>query len=79
MWGLFVSLGIWEISIGGAELSLELFSQGGSGFDSSDVFFLDILQIEIVDNESGWDDVVLVDNLNERFNSSSFDELFLIN
>lgn len=65
MWGLFVSLEVWEVSIGAAELSLELFFQGGSGFDSSDVFFLDVLKIEIVDNESGWDDVVLVDDLDE--------------
>lgn len=65
MRGLFVSLGVWEVSIRGAEGSSPLSSQGCSGFESLDVFFLDILQVKIVDQESGRDDVILVDNLNE--------------
>ncbi len=65
MWGLFVSLGIWEVSIGVAEGSSPLFLKGSSGFNGLDVFFLDVLQVKIVDQESGWDNVVLVDDLNE--------------
>ena len=65
MWGLFVGLGVWEVSISGAEGSPPLFFQGSSGFKSLDVFFLDVLQVEIVHQESGWDNVVLVNDLNE--------------
>ncbi len=65
MWGFFVSLGVWEVSISVAEGSSPLFFQGSSGFKSLDVFFLDVLQVEIIDQESGWDNVVLVDDLNE--------------
>lgn len=65
MWGLFVSLGVWEVSITGAEGSSPLLFQGSSGFKSLDVFFLDVLQVEIVDQKSGWDNVVLVDDFNE--------------
>jgi len=46
-------------------LSFPLFSQGGSLFNSLDVFFFDFFKVEIVDDESGWDNVVLVDDFNE--------------
>ena len=65
VWGLFVGLGVWEVSISGAEGGSPLLFQGSSGFKSLDVFFLDVLQFEIVDQKSGWDNVVLVDNLDE--------------
>lgn len=65
VWGLFVGLGVWEVSISGAEGGSPLLFQGSSGFKSLDVFFLDVLQVEIVDQKSGWDNVVLVDNLDE--------------
>ena len=79
VWGLLVSLRIWEVSIGGAEGGSPLFLQSGSGFKSLDVVFLDVLEVEIVDDESGWDNVVLVDDFDERLDSSSLDELLLVN
>lgn len=74
VWGLFVGLDVWEVSIWGAELSFPLLFQGSSLFNGLDVFFFDVLKVKIVDQKSGWDDVILVDDLDERFDTSSFNE-----
>ena len=79
MWGLFVGLGVWEVSISIAEGVSPLPFQGSSGFEGLDVVFLDVLEVEIVDQESGGDNVVLVDDFNKRLDSSSLDELLFVN
>ena len=79
MWGLFVGLGVWEVSISIAEGGSPLLFQGSSGFEGLDVVFLDVLEVEIVDQESGGDNVVLVDDFNKRLDSSSLDELLFVN
>lgn len=79
MGGFVVSSWVWEVSVGFWKGFSEWSWEGSSGFKSFKVVFLDFLKIEIVDYESGWDDVILIDGFNESFNSSSFNEFLFIN
>ena len=77
--GLVVSSWVWEVSVAFRKGFSELSGKGFSGFKSFNVVFLDILKIEVIDNKSGWDDVILVNNFDEWLDSSSFNEFFLVN
>ncbi len=79
MWGLLVSLGVWEVSVGVRQGFSESSCEGSSGLNCLEVFFLDFLKVEVVHEESGGDDVILVDGLDESLDSGSLDEFFFIN
>lgn len=78
MGSLFVSFWIWEVSVGLGQSFSESSGQSSSGFEGFQVVFLDFLQVEVIYDKSGWDDVVLVDWLDEGLDSSSLDEFFFI-
>ncbi len=65
VWGLLVSFWVWKISISIAEGGSPLLFQGSSGFKSLNVFFFDVLKVEVVDQKSSRDNVVLVDDFDE--------------
>ena len=73
----FVGFETWQVPIGFTETLSEFLSKLDSVL-SFQVVFLDVLEVEIVDHEPGWDDMVLVDCFDECFDSSLLDELFLI-
>jgi hypothetical protein len=74
---LFVFLGVGKISNCLAEGLLEVLSKSNSALLGLQVIVLDVLKIKVVDNESGGDDMVLVDVFDERLNVSFLDELLL--
>lgn len=74
-----VSFLIGEISISIWEGFSEISGNCSSGFNCFKVVFLDFFKVEIINYESGWDDVILVDGLDESLDSGSFDELFFVN
>jgi len=73
-----VSLGAGQVSVCFSESLSDLFSSGGSGFSSLDVILFKVLEVEVVDNKSGWHNMVLVDMLKESFDTSLLDKLFLV-
>lgn len=78
MGSLLVGLWVGEVSVGFWQSLSEGSGQGSSGFEGLQVVFLDFLEVEVVDDESGGDDVVLVDWLDEGLDAGSFDELLFI-
>lgn len=76
--GLLVGLWIWEVSVGIRQGFSELFGKGSPGFKGFEVVFLNILKIEVIDEESGRDDVILVDLFDEGLDSCFLDELLLV-
>ena len=78
MASLFVLLGVGEVSVlVGESVSdslAELFARIG-GFE---VVGVDVLEVEVVDEEPGGHDVVLVDELDEGLDSRLLDELLLV-
>ena len=76
--GFVVGLGAREVPVGLRETLFDFLASGGSGLSGLDVLLLEVLEIKIVDDKPGGDDVILVDMLNERLDSSPLDELLLI-
>ena len=74
-----ISLGVGEISVSLREALSDFLTSSLSGFGSFQILFFQILQVKIIDHKSGGNDMVLVNNFNERLNSSSFDEFLLVN
>jgi hypothetical protein len=54
------------------------FSESFSAFFGLEIFVLNFSEVELIDNESGWHDMALVDIFNEGLNSSSLDEFLLV-
>jgi len=75
--GLFVFLGVGEISVGGVESKSNILSEGFTSFFGLKVIILDVLEIKVIDEEASWENVVLVDVFNEGLNAGSFDEFLL--
>lgn len=74
-----VCFGVWEVSISFWEFFSDFFSSCLFILSCFKSIFLKILEVEVIDNESSWDDVILVDVFNEWLNSCSFDEFSLVN
>lgn len=52
--------------------------KGSPGLEGFDVLFLHILEVKVVDEESGRDDVVLIDLFDEGLDSGFLNEFFLV-
>ena len=74
---LLVFLWVGKVANRIAECFLESIFKSFSAFFCLKVIVLDILKVEIIDQKSCRDNVVLVDILNERLDIGLFDELFL--
>jgi hypothetical protein len=74
---LFVFLGVREVSKGVAEGFSNVLSEGLASLFSLQVVILNVLEIELIDKETGGEDVVLVDVLNEGLDAGLLDELLL--
>ena len=72
-----VFLGIGEISECAAESFTECLSECLSGLLGLEVIVLDVLEVEVVDLEAGGEDVILVDVLDEGFDTGLLDEFLL--
>ena len=73
-----VGSGVGKVSIGFAKSLSKFFPK----FDSVlplEVILLDVLELKIIDNKSGGNDMILVDSLDESLDSSLFDEFLLVN
>jgi hypothetical protein len=75
---LVVGFRVWQVSIGFGQFFAEFFSGSLSGIGTLKIVFFKILEIEIIDDKSGWHNVALVNILNESFDSSLFNEFLLI-
>ena len=75
---LFVCLGAGQVPVGLSESLSDLLSGSGSGFSSLDVVLLQVLEVEVIDNESGGHNVVLVHVLQESLDTGLLDELLLV-
>lgn len=75
MAGLFSLLGV---SVGFSESLSNGFSESFSAFLGLEAFVLDLGEVELVDDESGWHNVVLVDVSDEGLDSGSLDEFLLV-
>jgi len=75
--GLFVFLGVGEISVSVVESKSNILSEGFTSFFGLKVIILDVLEIKVIDKEASWENVVLVDVFNEGLNAGSFDEFLL--
>ena len=75
---LLVGLGAGQVSVGLGESLSDLLSGSSSGFSGLDVVLLQILEVEVVHDESGGHNVVLVHVLKESFDTGLLDELFLV-
>lgn len=74
---LFVLLGVGLVAEGVAEGLAEGLSEGLAVLLGLEVVVLDVLEVEVVDEESGGEDVVLVDVLDEGLDTGLLDELLL--
>jgi len=72
----FISL--LRVSVCLSEFLSDGFSESFSAFLGLETFVLDFSEVEFIDNESGWHDMVLVDVFDEGLNSSSLDEFLLV-
>lgn len=77
MSGLFVLLGVGLVAECGAEGFPEGLSECFSVLLGLEVIILDVLEVEVIDEESGGEDVILVDILDEGLNTGLLDELLL--
>lgn len=77
MTGLFVFFGVGKISVGVVESKSNILSEGFTSLFGLKVIILDILEIKIIDKETSWEYVVLVDVFNEGLDAGSFDEFLL--
>lgn len=66
------------VSVCLSELLSDGFSESFSAFLGLETFVLDISEVELIDNESGWHHVVLVDISDEGLDTTSFDEFLLV-
>ena len=73
--GLFSLLGV---SVCLSEFLSNGFSESFSAFLGLETFVFDFGEVELIDDESGWHDMVLVDVFDEGLNSCSLDEFLLV-
>lgn len=73
-----VGLGAGEVPVGLGESLPDFLAGGEPGLGGLDVLLLEVLEVEVVDDEPGGDDVILVDILDEGLHSGSLDELLLV-
>ena len=75
---LVVGFGVRHISIG----LWKSFSHFSSGccpcICSLQVFFFQIFEVKVINHKSGWDNVILIDMLDEWLDTGSLDEFFLV-
>lgn len=74
---LFVLLGVGLVAEGVAEGLAEGLPECLAVLLGLEVVVLDVLEVEVVDEESGGEDVVLVDVLDEGLDTGLLDELLL--
>ena len=74
----FVGSWIRHFSVGLGKAFTEIFKEFFFILTLQVVFF-DFFEIEIIDNESGGHDVILIHDFGESLDSGSFQELFLVN
>jgi hypothetical protein len=73
-----VLLRVGKISVCASERISNFFSEFLSGLLCLEVLVLDILKVKIVDDKSGWHNVILIDVFNEGFNTSLLDEFLFV-
>ena len=73
----FVILGVWKISVSVVESESNILSEVITSFLGLEVIIFDILEIEVIDKETSWKNVILVHVFNEGFNACSFNEFLL--
>lgn len=78
MAGFFVSFGIGEGSISFGELLFEFLGEVLLAVYGLEAVLLDFLEVEIVDDEAGGHDVVLVDVFNKWLDGGLLDELLFV-
>lgn len=74
-----VCFGIWQVSVGLGESFFNLLLEKSFGLSTLKRFLLDLFEIEVIDNESGGHNVILVNIFNEGLDSGLLDELLFVN
>ena len=76
--GFVIGLDAGEVSVGFRKSLSNFVAASESGFGGLDVLLLQVLEVEVVDDKSSGDDVILVKILDEGLDTGSLDELFLV-
>lgn len=75
---LVVSFSAGEVPVGVREALSDFFPGSSSRFGGLEAFFLKLLEVEVVDNKSGGNDVILINIFNKWLHTGFLDELLFI-
>ena len=78
MVGLIVFSGVWQLSVHLSETVSNTLSEFLTSVCGLEVIVTDVLEVEIVDEETSGHHVILVDEFDEGLDACLFDELLLV-